>query len=170
MREPLGDAENQKAFLDELIAQRLLLPSSAQGVYGRSAAFERIVSGIEALVTAAGAGEGAEVWRFPPALPRQDFEQSGYLESFPQLAGTVFSFEGKDRDQAALLARVHEGGDWSSFQKMTGVVLTPAACYPVYPRCAGTLPEGGRDWGYDDLVRWDLPAVVACARETIIFH
>ncbi len=27
-----------------------------------------------------------------------------------------------------------------------------------------TLPEGARDWGYDDLVRWDLPAVVACAR------
>ena len=27
-----------------------------------------------------------------------------------------------------------------------------------------TLPEGGRDWAYDDLVRLDLPAVVACAR------
>ena len=27
-----------------------------------------------------------------------------------------------------------------------------------------TLREGARDWGYDDLVRWDLPAVVACAR------
>lgn len=27
-----------------------------------------------------------------------------------------------------------------------------------------TLPQGGHDWGYDDLVRLDLPAVVACAR------
>ena len=25
-------------------------------------------------------------------------------------------------------------------------------------------PKNGREWGYDDLVRWDLPAVVACAR------
>jgi seryl-tRNA synthetase len=27
---------------------------------------------------------------------------------------------------------------------MTGVVLSPAACYPVYPSLAGTLPDGGR--------------------------
>ena len=27
-----------------------------------------------------------------------------------------------------------------------------------------TLPPAARDWGYDDLVRLDLPAVVACAR------
>ncbi|MBX3192258.1 MAG: alpha/beta fold hydrolase [Labilithrix sp.] len=27
-----------------------------------------------------------------------------------------------------------------------------------------TLPPGAPDWGYDDLVRLDLPAVVACAR------
>ena len=140
----MGDTENQKAFHDELVAARLLLPSDAPGVYGRSGAFEEIVAGIERLVTEVGQDEGAEVWRFPPALPRQNFEQSGYLESFPHLAGTVFSFEGKDREQAALLAKVKERGDWSGFQKMTGVVLTPAACYPVYPRCAGTLPPGGR--------------------------
>jgi seryl-tRNA synthetase len=140
----VGDAENQKAFLGELLAARLLLPSDAQGVYGRSAVFEQIVAGIERLVTKVGRDEAAEVWRFPPALSRQNFEQSGYLESFPHLAGTVFSFAGSDRDQAALLARVKEHGDWSGFQKMTGVVLTPAACYPVYPSCKGTLPHGGR--------------------------
>ena len=27
-----------------------------------------------------------------------------------------------------------------------------------------SLPAGAPDWGYDHLVRWDLPAVVACAR------
>jgi predicted alpha/beta hydrolase len=27
-----------------------------------------------------------------------------------------------------------------------------------------TLAKAGGEWGYDDLVRWDLPAVVACAR------
>jgi seryl-tRNA synthetase len=140
----LGDAENQKQFLDELLSARLLLPSSAQGVYGRSAVFESIVSGIERLVTETGKDEGAEVWRFPPGIARSTFEQSGYLESFPHMAGTVFSFEGKDKDQLALLAKVKEHGDWSGFQKMTGVVLTPAACYPVYPSCTGTLPQGGK--------------------------
>lgn len=140
----LGDADNQKAFLGELLAARLLLPSHAQGIFGRSAVFEQIVAGIERLITEAGRAEGAEVWRFPPALPRQTFEQSGYLESFPHLAGTVFSFAGTDSDQAALLTKVRESGDWSEFQKMTQVVLTPAACYPVYPSCTGALPPGGR--------------------------
>jgi seryl-tRNA synthetase len=58
--------------------------------------------------------------------------------------GTVFSFAGKERDQLSLLESVKAGEDWGRFQKLTGVVLTPAACYPVYPQCKGTLPEGGR--------------------------
>ena len=35
--------------------------------------------------------------------------------------------------------------DWSEFQRMTDLVLKPAACYPVYPAIAarGALPPGG---------------------------
>jgi len=135
---------SQEELLEQLVRHKLLMRTHAQGVYGRSGLFEEIVDGIERVVTGFGASEQAERWRFPPALPRPDFEQSGYLESFPQLVGTVSAFAGNERDQQKLLARVHEGGDWSEFQKMTGVVLTPAACYPLYPQCTGTLPPGGR--------------------------
>ena len=134
----------QRQFHDALVEHKLLLPTHAQGVYGRSAVFESIVAGIERAVTEAGRDEGAEVWRFPPALPRPDFEQSGYLEGFPHLVGTISAFAGSERDQLKLLEAVKTGADWGAFQKMTGVVLTPAACYPLYPQCTGTLPAGGR--------------------------
>ena len=29
-----------------------------------------------------------------------------------------------------------EGGDWTKDQKATDIVLTPAACYPLYPTIA----------------------------------
>ena len=41
-------------------------------------------------------------------------------------------------------ASVEEGGDWSAAFPAAPVVLTPAACYPVYPTVAGSLPAGGR--------------------------
>ena len=45
-----------------------------------------------------------------------------------------------------MLDLIHEGKDWSGCQKMTDVVFTPAACYPVYPMAArrGPVPDGGR--------------------------
>ena len=83
---------------------------------------------------------------FPPLLPREQLETFGYLDSFPHLAGTVFSFDGSEARggrAGSALAATH--ADWSGFQQMTEMVLTPAACYPLYPAVAarGPLPEGG---------------------------
>ena len=75
---------------------------------------------------------------------RAHFERSGYLESFPHLAGSVHSFGGDERAHRELLQAVEEGRDWSAGLPPTAVVLTPAACYPVYPILTGTLPAGGR--------------------------
>ena len=83
--------------------------------------------------------------RFPPLLPRRQLESSGYLKSFPHLAGSdlrVRRRRGAAAEQDERAAR-HE--DWSEFQAMTDLVLMPAACYPVYPAIAarGPLPAGG---------------------------
>jgi seryl-tRNA synthetase len=82
---------------------------------------------------------------FPPLFPREQLERNGYLGSFPHLAGTVFGFDGDERDAAAQLEIATAHGDWSGYQRMTDMVLTPAACYPLYPAIAerGTLPDGG---------------------------
>jgi seryl-tRNA synthetase len=131
-------------FRDELFRRGLLVATGVPGVYGRSGEFDAVVDLVERLVTAAGAGDRPEVLRFPPVASRALIERSGYLGSFPHLAGIVRSFAGNERDHRALLREVEAGGDWGGALAPTDVVLAPAACYPVYPGLAGALPPGGR--------------------------
>jgi seryl-tRNA synthetase len=113
-------------------------------VYGFGAEFDRVLQHLDALITRAGEGEGAEVIRFPSLLPRTDLEHSGYLKSFPQLVVLVHAFEGDERAHTDMLRAVAHGGEWSNSLEMTDVVLTPAACYSVYPSLGGqTLPASG---------------------------
>ncbi len=132
------------AFRDELVGRGLLIATGVPGVYGRGGDFEDTLDRIDRLVTDYGRADGATVMRFPPILNRAHFNRSGYLKSFPQMVGSVHSFEGDERGHRDLLAAVETGGDWGAGLPSTDVVLTPAACYPVYPAVAGKLPEGGR--------------------------
>jgi seryl-tRNA synthetase len=66
------------------------------------------------------------------------------MDSFPQLAGTVHSFMGKELDARKLSEKIHAGEPWGAEMSITGVTLNPAACYPVYPSFAGTVPKDGR--------------------------
>ena len=133
-------------LLDQLIAEGLLIPTGVEGLYGRSGLFEDVIARFEALVTRTGAEDRAEVLRFPPAMTRTQLQTSGYMKSFPQLAGTVHSFCGGDHEHLDLLARLDAGEDWTEGQKATDIALTPAACYPLYPMVAaqGPLPPQGR--------------------------
>ena len=142
---PLPGSPDQAALLSELIDRRLLIDTGVPGVYGRGADFENVRESVAELVTRAAAGEEPEQLRFPPLIPRRDLERVGYLKSFPHLAGSVFSFDGDERQAAEQYQRASRHEDWSEFQSMTDLVLTPAACYPVYPAIAarGRLPQGG---------------------------
>jgi seryl-tRNA synthetase len=135
----------QVAYLDELMEAGLLAATGVHGLYARGRIFEHVRLKFDALVTRTAAPESPEPLCFPPVVPREQLETSGYLGSFPHLAGTVFAFEGDEREAAAQheLASRHE--DWSGYQTMSEMVLTPAACYPLYPAIAarGPLPEGG---------------------------
>jgi seryl-tRNA synthetase len=137
--------EEQTAFLAELVANGLLIESGVPGVYGRAGAFERVRSAFDALVTRTAAVDQPEQMAFPPLLPRQQLEKIGYLKSFPHLAGAIFAFDGDDEQAAVQEERASLHQDWSEFQSMTDLVLTPAACYPVYPAVAarGPLAAGG---------------------------
>lgn len=135
----------QAAFREELVGHGLLIETGVPGLYGRGGAFEDVQNAVDALITRTAAPDGSESVRFPPLLPRRQLEDSGYLRSFPHLAGTIFAFGGTEADAASQeeLAGRHE--DWSGFQSMTDLVLLPAACYPVYPAIAkrGPLPSNG---------------------------
>ncbi len=134
----------EKHLYDQLVLHRLILPLGVNGVFGRGPVFEDVLERFSDLVTRAASSDAAEPLHFPPVIPRKLLEQSGFLNAFPHLAGTVFSFEGTDAQHRQLQEAVGSGKDWSAYQKMTEVALTSAACYPVYASSSGALPAGGR--------------------------
>ncbi|WP_028220980.1 amino acid--[acyl-carrier-protein] ligase [Paraburkholderia oxyphila] len=154
----LQAAEGVKAeptFRDELIASGILIDTGENGLYGRSHVFEDVVERLNVAITHLGADQDPEVLRFPPAMRRTDFEDSEYLKNFPQLAGTIHSFCGNEAGQMRLLRCLDDAmkqsddnrdTEWMEQQKPTRLVLTPAACYPIYPVMArrGPMPVGGR--------------------------
>jgi seryl-tRNA synthetase len=111
--------------LDHL-ADVLFHKMGTDGVYARTELYEGVVERLAALITR-NREPGTEVMRFPPVMNRAQLEKSGYLKSFPNLLGCV------------------KGGDWTTSLSPADLVLSPAACYPVYPIAAsrGQLPAGG---------------------------
>jgi seryl-tRNA synthetase len=133
------------SFLRALLEQGLLVDGGAPGVLGRGALFEDLRERVDAAVTRAAAHEAPESLRFPPVLPRRHLEATGYLHSFPHLAGTVFAFEGSEEQGMEMAAMADRREDWTALQRASDLVLTPAVCYPVYPAVAarGPVPPGG---------------------------
>jgi seryl-tRNA synthetase len=127
-----------------LVEHGLIIPNGVKGAYGRGSVFEDILRRFDAYVMRDAKDDGAQELQFPPILPRAQIEKLGYLDNFPQLAGSVHSFFGNDAKARELSSKVHEGEDWEDMLAPTEVMLTPAACYPVYPSFSGLLPDGGR--------------------------
>ena len=131
---------NRSEFLVALIKSAVVYETGIDGVYGRGFAFEKVVSGLERMIDKSGHDLAAEVVRLPPVMPRHVLERSGYLSGFPHLAGTVHCFCGGDQAHSALLECLSNGEDWTSTQVGSDLVLTPAACYPIYPLIAARGP------------------------------
>jgi seryl-tRNA synthetase len=154
----------QTTFREELLARGLLIDCGVPGLYGHGAAFEDLRVRFDALVTRATAEDDPEMMRFPPLLAREQLEASGYLDSFPHLAGSVFAFDEADEQE-----RERASKPWGELARRTELALVPAACYPVYPAVArrGPLARGGvavdaggaavfRHEPSDDPARWQL--------------
>lgn len=126
------------------IAEALLLPSGIDGVYARTGLFEKVVDGLGALISRYREPD-TEVLRFPPVMSRRQLEKSGYLKSFPHFLGCVSCLGGGEADIRASVERYDSGGDWTAGLEAADLVLSPAACYPVYPLVAsrGHVPAGG---------------------------
>jgi seryl-tRNA synthetase len=126
------------------IAEALLLPSGIDGVYARTALFEQAVTGLSTLISRLRDAD-TEVLRFPPVMSRRQVEKSGYLKSFPHFLGCVSCLGGEEAEVRATVERSEAGEDWTSSLAAADLVLSPAACYPVYPLVAsrGDVPAGG---------------------------
>ena len=114
------------------------------GVYARTAIYVRVIDRLEDYITLHREPQ-AEVLRFPPVMSRTHLEKSGYLKSFPNLLGCVCALHGTEASIRSAVERHEAGGDWTTDLEPADLVLSPAACYPVYPIVAarGSLPDGG---------------------------
>jgi seryl-tRNA synthetase len=114
------------------------------GVYARTGAYEAVVTGLADFITRHREPD-MEVLRFPPVMSRAHIERHGYLKSFPNLLGCVCGLHGSEQDIRAAADSYYNGGDWTASLAPNDLVLTPAACYPVYPIVAsrGPVPRGG---------------------------
>src|SRR5271170_3712495 len=128
----------------DALAEELLLPSGIDGVYARTAAFEDVVDRLSAFISRH-REPGTEVLRFPPVMSRRQLETSGYLKSFPHFLGCVCCLDGAEAQIRGTVERFEAGEDWTDALSAADLVLTPAACYPVYPLVAsrGEVPAEG---------------------------
>src|SRR5690349_2339569 len=110
---PAFELSGEQNFLQELIEYGHFLPSGEPGVYGRGMAFEEVRNRFDELVTRVGADDRPERPRFPPIIPRRTLEKAGYLKSFPQLCGAIYSFTGTDSAALDMAERASRGEDWS---------------------------------------------------------
>src|SRR6202049_2316941 len=116
-------------------ATTLFCPLGVEGVYARTALFERVIEGLGVLISRE-REPAMEVLRFPPVMSREQLERTGYQNNFPQLLGGVCCL--KEHDVGA-------NGAWADAVSTSDLVVTPAACYPVYPLVAarGGVPKAG---------------------------
>jgi len=128
---------------DQMLDSGVLIASSVDGVYGRSGTYELVARALEDFFTRLGSDVVEDYVRFPPVLPREVFEKTGYVSSFPDLMGSVHSFVGDERQHAELLRLAESGQPWAQSLEPTDVMLCSAACHSLYPSYSGELPEGG---------------------------
>jgi seryl-tRNA synthetase len=114
--------------------QALFQSSGVDGVRARTQLFELAVEGLTGLISRLRA-PGTEVLRFPPVTNRSHIEKSGYLHSFPHLLGAVCCLHGGEGEIRAAISGAG-AKEWVAATTPTDLVLTPAACYPLYPLVA----------------------------------
>jgi len=126
------------------IGAALFRPLGVDGVYARTALYEDLVERLTAFISRQ-RDRRAEILRFPPVMSREQLEKSGYLKSFPNLLGCVCALHGTEAEIRAAAEQYEAGVDWTRALAPADLVLSPAACYPVYPLVArrGAVPSEG---------------------------
>ncbi len=138
--------ENFEAVNDPMqdLFDDLFISVGALGVYARTEKYERIVRAVGSLISAH-RPENAEALSFPPVMTRAHLERHGYLRNFPNLLGVVSCLCGDARQIRKTVNEFDAGRDWTAALEASDLVLSPAACFPIYPIIAarGPAPDEG---------------------------
>ena len=117
----------------DLVDAGLLIATDVDGIEGRGAVFEDVLTRLNTAILQAGDKFHAESVHFSPVMNRAHLERNGYLKSFPQLAMALHGFT------------CDSHGHTTDEGLPTDLMMVPSACYPIYPMVAarGSLPAGG---------------------------
>lgn len=126
-----------------LIAAGVLAELGEPGMFALGAEFNRVFDALDRLYVHTFADLRSDVWRFPPVEPKSLFEKTDYVASFPQLTGSLSVFTGDNREHAELLRARSAGEPWEDHLHPAGLMMSPAACHPLYALLTGSLPAGG---------------------------
>ncbi len=175
MSEPAHDrsavvGDPHRELHDRLIEAGLLFATPVQGLYGRSETYQEVVRALDAMVHRWALTLEATTIHVPPVLARSTFDATNYLQSFPDLMGSVHIFSGNDRTHAELVRRVEAGGDWQALLEPGEVVLSSAACHALYPMLSGRLPAGGRRFEVNGLCFRHEPSVDPARMQSFSMH
>ena len=140
----MSQSSSAKALYQDLIEHGHIFPVGVPGIFGRGPIFEDILERFESLISRVASEDGAIRMNFPPCINRHVLQKSQYLELFPQLVGTIYSYKGESSVEYAQANQLEKSQIWDEMQTITDCCLTPAACYPVYPVFSGHLPKDGR--------------------------
>ncbi|HEY0746220.1 MAG TPA: amino acid--[acyl-carrier-protein] ligase [Steroidobacteraceae bacterium] len=144
MANPTVPADSTSSYPLGALADQLFERMGVDGVYARTARYVDLLERLEHYITRQ-RDPNAEVMRFPPVMSRKQLEKSGYLKSFPNLLGCVCALHGSESSIRSAVEVAESGGDWTASLSSSDLVLSPAACYPLYPIVAqrGALARGG---------------------------
>jgi seryl-tRNA synthetase len=135
---------NTNDFRNQLLEAGVLVDAGLPGLYHRSADYESVVRALEPYVREAGRDDNPVRLFIAPVITLETLKGSGYVGSFPNLIGTIDSFDGDMKKLGEFRGRVDSGGDWFELMSHTDVALSSAACHSIYPMFRGaTLPVEG---------------------------
>lgn len=131
-------------FRDQLLATGVLIDAGLPGLYHRSADYESVVRALESYAREAGRSDNPQRFFIAPVINLETLKGSGYVGSFPNLIGTISTFDGDMKKLGEFRQQVDSGGEWLELLSSTDLVLCSAACHSVYPMFEGaTLPAEG---------------------------
>ncbi|AKT50189.1 hypothetical protein [Arsenicicoccus sp. oral taxon 190] len=130
--------DRELALRQDLIDAGHMVELPLRGLSAFTGTFEDVLAGVERLVHEMEPTEGVIRMSFPPLLTQPVFERTGYLDSFPQLIGSVDVFTGDSREHKAMVAAKNAGEDWTTHLTPARLDLLSAPCHQTYPLHAGT--------------------------------
>ncbi|MEU0128132.1 MULTISPECIES: aminoacyl--tRNA ligase-related protein [unclassified Streptomyces] len=112
-----------------------VLPTGVPGLLSFTPKFEKVLTNLQAALTATDPSASPGPTFYAPVVPRANIDRAQYAESFPQLLGSVHALRtgGTPDPQDPAAARAE-----------TDVVLAPAICYSVYPQIADSTVTEAR--------------------------